>query len=400
MRQTPHIPHIIKAPLLMVALLCGARTATAQDMDHVLQLVAANNMQLQAATQTRQADLHQMKSEQALEGTEVSYSPFYTSGVGGIASSELVVSQGFDFPTLYSARRRARHTATEQMEWQQTALRQDILLQARLLCLQIIYLQKGLAIMDRRTAAMAEMQRLFDVKLAKGQATLMETNKLKMEQARLATERMGMQNKLQQARHALNALNGGVETAFTQADYPQWAQLGDDATTAAAYLATDAAVKATALSTETDKRRVQVSRMELMPRLAVGYRRNTEMKEARNGFLVGATVPLFAGRHKVHEARLRQEASESSAKEQLAQTQAYVQALLEERRLLQSALAACDAGLTDSALATLSLATEKGQLTAIQYCQEAEAAYANLSLREENLYRLHCVEAMLRKGEL
>lgn len=387
-------------PLLVLALVLCHQTATAQDMDHVLGVIAQNNMQLQASQQTQQAEQHQMKAEQSLPSTEVSYSPFYTSGVGGIASSELVVSQGFDFPTLYGARRQVRHAATSQMEWEHTGLRQDILLQARLLCLQVIYLKKSIAIANQRADTFDEMQRLFGLKLNQGEATLMEVNKLKIEQSQIAAEKTRLHNELQQALHALKALNGGTDVAFTQTTYPEWADPGDDATIAAGYLATDAAVKASAQATETNRKRVRVSRMEQIPRLAVGYRRNTEMKEARNGFLVGATMPLFTGRHKTQEARLRLEASATAAQEQRTQAQARVQTLLEERRLLRTALADCDTALTDSTLATLTLATTKGQMTAIEYCREAEAAYTHQELYEEQLYRLQCVEAMLRKGEL
>ena len=128
----------------------GSHKAFAQDIEQILSQVAANNIQLQALQKSQEADLHQLKSQSNLEGTEIEYSPFYTSGVSGMASSELVVSQGFQFPTLYAARRKYRQTASTQMDSEKLALKQEILLQARLLCLQIIYLRKCAVIEDRR----------------------------------------------------------------------------------------------------------------------------------------------------------------------------------------------------------------------------------------------------------
>lgn len=377
----------------------GSHKACAQDIEHVLASIEANNIQLQALQKKQEADRHQMKSESNLGETEIEYSPFYTSGVGGMASSELVVSQGFDFPSLYAARRKAQMAAYAQMGCEQLALKQDILLQARLLCLQIIYLRKCMAIEDQRMEALSRMEQLFNVKLENGEATIIEVNKLKIEKSGLEKTRLQTASSLQKARHALQALNGGKEVAFSRTDYPQQGEMEDDASVLTRYLANDAGLKATRLSVETAAGKVKVSKMESLPQLAVGYRRNTELKEVSNGFLVGASIPIFSNRHKTREARKRQEAAELDAAEKQSSTQSYVESLLEERNLLRTALATFSMSLTDSTLATLATATEEGQITAIGYCQEAEALYKSKSDYEECLYTLQCIEAMLRKSD-
>lgn len=377
----------------------GSHKACAQDIEHVLASIEANNIQLQALQKKQEADRHQMKSESNLGETEIEYSPFYTSGVGGMASSELVVSQGFDFPSLYAARRKAQMAAYAQMGCEQLALKQDILLQARLLCLQIIYLRKCMAIEDQRMEALSRMEQLLNVKLENGEATIIEVNKLKIEKSGLEKTRLQTASSLQKARHALQALNGGKEVAFSRTDYPQQGEMEDDASVLTRYLANDAGLKATRLSVETAAGKVKVSKMESLPQLAVGYRRNTELKEVSNGFLVGASIPIFSNRHKTREARKRQEAAELDAAEKQSSTQSYVESLLEERNLLRTALATFSMSLTDSTLATLATATEEGQITAIGYCQEAEALYKSKSDYEECLYTLQCIEAMLRKSD-
>ncbi len=377
----------------------GSHKACAQDIEHVLASIEANNIQLQALQKKQEADRHQMKSESNLGETEIEYSPFYTSGVGRMASSELVVSQGFDFPSLYAARRKAQMAAYAQMGCEQLALKQDILLQARLLCLQIIYLRKCMAIEDQRMEALSRMEQLLNVKLENGEATIIEVNKLKIEKSGLEKTRLQTASSLQKARHALQALNGGKEVAFSRTDYPQQGEMEDDASVLTRYLANDAGLKATRLSVETAAGKVKVSKMESLPQLAVGYRRNTELKEVSNGFLVGASIPIFSNRHKTREARKRQEAAELDAAEKQSSTQSYVESLLEERNLLRTALATFSMSLTDSTLATLATATDEGQITAIGYWQEAEALYKSKSDYEECLYTLQCIEAMLRKSD-
>ena len=395
-----HLYHSLMWFPVWAVLATGSHKAFAQDIEQILSQVAANNIQLQALQKSQEADLHHLKSQSNLEGTEIEYSPFYTSGVSGMASSELVVSQGFQFPTLYAARRKYRQTASTQMDSEKLALKQEILLQARLLCLQIIYLRKCAVIEDRRMESLSRMEHLFDMKLENGEATIMETNKLKIEKNSLEKTRCQTHASLRKAQLALQALNGGKEVTLSQNDYPLLPDNGDDATVLASYMANDATLKASRLSVENATGAVKMSKMENLPQLAVGYRRNTEMKEVRNGFLVGASLPLFSNRHKTQEARKRQEAAELDAAEKQTAIHSLATSLLEERNLLRTTLATFDMSLTDNTLATLATATEAGELSAIDYCREAESLYRSLTEYEECLYTLHCVEAMLRKNDL
>ena len=91
--------------ILCVGILCfNGLTAGAQGIDEILQQIARNNPQLHAQDKARNAEKIELKTSNNLDRTAVSYSPFFANGVQGIASSELVVSQDFDFPTLYAGR--------------------------------------------------------------------------------------------------------------------------------------------------------------------------------------------------------------------------------------------------------------------------------------------------------
>ncbi|MEE0690498.1 MAG: TolC family protein, partial [Bacteroidaceae bacterium] len=91
--------------ILCVGILCfNGLIADAQGIDEILQQIARNNPQLHAQDKARNAEKIELKTSNNLDRTVVSYSPFFANGVQGIASSELVVSQDFDFPTLYAGR--------------------------------------------------------------------------------------------------------------------------------------------------------------------------------------------------------------------------------------------------------------------------------------------------------
>ena len=84
-----------------------AATAGAQTVEDVLRSVEMNNLELKALLKGNEASSLELKQQNSLDDLSVEYSPFFNANVSGMASSELVVTQGFDFPTLYGARRKA-----------------------------------------------------------------------------------------------------------------------------------------------------------------------------------------------------------------------------------------------------------------------------------------------------
>ena len=81
--------------------LCMPQGGKSQPIDELLQQIERNNKSLQALRQENEAARQEIRSQNNLEDPSVEYSPFYTKGTDGMSSSELVVSQGFDFPTRF-----------------------------------------------------------------------------------------------------------------------------------------------------------------------------------------------------------------------------------------------------------------------------------------------------------
>ena len=129
----------MKHTALFIAALLAAAAAQAQTIEDVLRSVEQNNVELKAARKGNEAAALEAKQVNNLEGLSVEYSPFFSGEVGGIASSELVVSQGFDFPTLYGARKKANRLQGDVRDMEYQTARRDILLQflveSLLLCL-------------------------------------------------------------------------------------------------------------------------------------------------------------------------------------------------------------------------------------------------------------------------
>ena len=105
----------------------------AQQLESVLQQIEQNNKELQAQQQLTEAAKMEVRTQNNLEDVQVSYSPFFGEGIDGVASSEMVVSMGFDFPTLYATRHQSGNLQHTYLDHQQQVVRRTILLQAKTL---------------------------------------------------------------------------------------------------------------------------------------------------------------------------------------------------------------------------------------------------------------------------
>ncbi len=383
----------------LLLLLLPAPTA-AQAIDSLLLSIEANNKGLQALRQDYAAARQDAKAENRLEGPSVEYSPFFHRGVKGLASSELVVSQGFDFPTLYAARSKQARLEQAADGWQYESARRDVLLQAKLHCLDLVRLSREKALLAERRRDADQLLALYEERLAKGDATLIEINKIKMDHMAIRTAETANAQARDAALQALRALNGGQPVTFDARQYPPAPVAADPDTLLARLLRSDAALRAAEATVSARRQDVKVSRQSWMPRLELGYRRNTDRTDPSHGLLVGATIPLFAQRHRVKAARQRLAGAKLQQEEVRLQAQRDLRTQLAALRQTEEALAAYDDSLMHATLQALRKAVAGGQLPLTDYYTEADAVYRNLQerLRLEGEYQKAL--ALLLQNEL
>ena len=126
-----------------------------------------------------------------------------------------------------------------------------------------------------------------------------------------------------------------------------------------------------------------------MPKLSVGYRRNTSLDEKSNGFLIGGSIPLFSNRKKVKIARAQEVGARLQLDNARLQAEATVQSRYNEVLQLQEAMKAYDVPLMHETLDMLKQAVMAGQLSIIEYYVEVDGVYRNLQayIQIENQYQ-------------
>lgn len=363
--------------------------AQAQDIASVLQQIEANNKELQALKESNEAAKMEVQTRNNLEDPSIEYSPFFAKGVSGVASSEMVLRQGFDFPTLYYSRNRSGKLQQEALDMQQLAARREILLQAKNLCLDLIRLNKEQALLTERKKNADELLAFFKKRLNEGDATLIEVNKIKMERMSIQTEMSQNIAAHRTALQSLLAMNGNLPLSFSESCYPEVASINSYDALYDEVMLSDASLKAADATARTTTQEVGISKQNWLPKLEVAYRRNTSLSEASNGFLVGGSIPLFSNRKKVKIAKAQALGAQLQLENTRLQLTAQIQSQFNEMQQLKEALSVYDVQLMENTLKMLKEAVLAGQLSIIEYYVEAEGVYRNMQayLEVENQYQ-------------
>lgn len=349
------------------------------DIGEVLVSVRKNNPELGSLQMETEAMVLQLKNENILEDPSIEYSSFYSGQVTGQASSELVVSQGFDFPTLYAARHKKNELSKASLESSLDNERRRILLDAKNLCLDIIMYRQIGELLDMQSEIAGELLRLYEQRLSAGDASALEVNKIRMELMGTATDVAANRAALDAATRSLTAMNGGIPVVFEAGTFPLMEDVADTETAVSGYLAGDAGIIAAENAAEAARKEISVSRQGWIPKLEIGYRRNTEIRDAVNGFLVGCSIPIFSNHKKVSMAKARSASAQSNLNYKRVTAETEVRSILVEMDQTKAALDAYDETLMRETLVLLRQAVEGGEISLIEYFTEASAIYGNLT---------------------
>lgn len=386
---------------IIIAAIAIAATANikAQDINAVLKSIEQNNVELKALQKGNEAAGIEIKSQNTLEDLSIEYSPFFQSKVSGIASSELVITQGFDFPTLYGARKKAGKLQRNVLDMQYQTARRDILLNAKKLCLDIINYNKQKQLLQERRKNADELLAMFKVKFDNGEATSLELNKIKLDRMNLETELVQADTKHANALQQLQALNGGLPIEVNMNEYPA-VPADNDQTMYEKAVATDWNVRTAQASVLAAEQDVKVNKQSWIPKLEIGYRRNTDGDMASNGFLVGGSIPLFSSKNKVKIAKARQSEAVMQHANARINAENSARALVNQMKQLKASVDAYDVPLMRQTLKLLRTAVENGEISVTDYYVEAENIYKNMTTYMDIERQYQDVVTEIYKNEL
>lgn len=371
-----------------------------ETLEEYLKMVEERNPSMKVAAVNAEALSQELSAENRLEPISIEYSPFFRRGEGGTASSELIIQQEFDFPTLYGARTKESAARVRTAALEGGVTKRNLLLEAKLAYLDAVYAGKILTLSREREENSKKILELTRKMAENGVATPLDVNRAQMEVMSASSAVAQAEGNLQGALAIMAGFVGGTATV-SAGDYPALPLFSaTDSSTVKRLAESDPALTVGRSEVENGEKSLSVAKNALLPKIAVGYRRNTEGKEAVNGFLVGLSLPLYSGNAAMKAARLQSEAKALEVETEAMRIESELMAKNAECCSLQAGLAAYNLEIMKESLHLLGRSVELRNVTLPDYYQQANDVYDKLEEYLDVENRLQRAAAELLRNAL
>ena len=359
-------------------MLLGTLTTRAQNsIDQVLKSIETNNKSLQANTKMTDAQKLEAQTGKFLANPSVEWEQMWGNRNNPGSEYTLTVKQSLDFPTTYSNKNKLANLKANTIGFQSAAYRQQLLLNAKQTCIEIIYLRKQKSLLDERLANAEAMFALYKKRFESGDANQLELNKIQLELLNAQNQSRLNKAALTAAEEQLRNFNGGNPITFDATDYPTGEELINFDQLQAAFMEADPNLKSLTGDQEIANREVKLSRSLTLPKFDVGYKRNAAKDHvASNGFMVGVSIPLFENKNTVKKAKAQAEFATASLEDNRLNLKTNLQQLYQQAEALQISRADYAKVLEQQRnIELLNKALNAGQLSVIDYFTELTTIY-------------------------
>ena len=302
----------------------------------VLQLVEKNNTTLAAMRKRAEAEQYGYKAERTLDAPEVGFDYLWGSPADIGNRKDISVTQSIDIAALTGARGKLADSRSELSDMQYRIGRQDILLEAKLLYIKIVYCNAMENELQSRIARSAQVEAAYLDMQTRGETDMIEVNKAHL--SYLAQKNALARNEVERASllSELQSLNGGepVEVnAFAYspdevlpADFSAWYDEASQKSPELAYARKNV---------ETGAAESRTAKMANYPVLTAGYMAELVKGSNFRGLTLGISLPLWSVRSKVRQANASYEAAKLEERDASAQMYASFKALYDKAKGLQ-----------------------------------------------------------------
>ncbi len=341
------------------------------DVIRVLKEVEANNKSIQSNKKYWEARRTEFKTGLTPYDPQVEYDYLFGSPVGAGNQRDFSVTQRLDFPTTYKRKRELSNTQIAQTDLQQSVYRQGILLQAKLVTLQIIYFNKKGAELNRRLANTQQLVADYQKKLDKGDVIILDVNKAKLQLLNIQNEVALNNNEIQVSTTRLTELNGGQAIQVVDTIYPATVIVPDFETLDSLIEANDPILKVYEQEKEIMQRQIAVQKSLNLPKIETGYHSQGILGQSYKGVHAGITVPLWKNKNRLKAAQANLDYTNINAEthviEHRLENKGYYDQLAVRLKSMQDYK---DLLATLNNTELLNKALRLGQITIIQYFQD------------------------------
>ncbi|MBK9636933.1 MAG: TolC family protein [Bacteroidetes bacterium] len=302
-----HNTIIIKILLLVI---CSSANAQST-IENVLAQINKNNKTILATAQYYHAQNLEFKTGLNPSNPTAEYDFLRGSPANAGNQHDFAITQQFDFPSAYIKRVQLAKTQIAKSEYEIISNRQDILLEAKKVCIALVYHNKLQAQLTQQKQNFEKLLASFQTKLDTGDGNILDVNKAKLQLVQIKKKFQENVSAISELNIKLAELNGGTEILFTDTVYfsptsiPDFAQLESD------YENADPLLKMLQQQKLISKKQLELSKSLWLPKMELGYHYQGILGQTYSGFHTGISVPLWENKNTVKQKKSQLLYSES-----------------------------------------------------------------------------------------
>jgi len=280
-------------------------------IDGILAEIEKNSTELSALREKMEAEKIGNKTNIYLQNPEVEFNYLWGHPTSIGNRKDFSIKQTFDFPTSYSYRNQISDLKNEQLYLVYQKQMKNILLKARLICVDLVYYNSLKLELSKRLIQAKNNENAYKLKLDKGEANILEYNKSLLNLLNISSELESVEIERNYLLSELILLNGGQIIEFRDStfelvslnpDFEQWFASAEQNNLVLSWLKKDIKIK---------EATTKLNRAISLPKFQAGYMSENVIGQEFQGISVGMTIPLWENKNKLKFAKANIIASES-----------------------------------------------------------------------------------------
>jgi len=365
---------IITIPILLLG--AAFQIEAQSDVASVLKVVEENNITLKALRKSTDAQTLGNKTDIFLDGPEIEGGYLWgkPSDLGN--RTDISISQTFDFATISGMKSKVANIRNMSAEQQFSVGRKEILLQAKLLCINAIYLNKQKIELEKRHAEAGELLSIYTKRLETGDANRLEYNNARVGFSTIEGEKQLNNIEQESVIDELTSINGGNTVDFGCTTYPDelladtFEQLYSSAEQASPELAYFRQEE------EVERNMLKLMRTQNLPSVTTGYMSEKVGSEHFQGITLGIAIPLWSNKNKTAQSKAAIAAAESRTADATSNYRNRLKMLYKKTQSLKLLLDNYNSLLESSNnTSLLRKALDLGEISLYNYLQELATYY-------------------------
>ncbi len=345
----------------------------------VLASVEKNNPELQALRKRTESEKYGFKAERMVEAPEVGFDYLWGSPADIGTRKDISVTQSIDIATISGTKGKIAKSESELSDMQFNVRRQEILLQAKLLYINIIYCNAVGAELERRLERSEKVESVYRDMQVRGETDMIEVNKAHL--AYLAQRNALARNKMEADgfRLELQRLNGGEPLEINDLSYVRSDMLPADFDTWYKEVADRSPeIRAARQNVKVNEAVARGIKMSSCPTITAGYMAELVKGSNFRGLTLGLSIPLWSARSKTRQANLSCEASRLEVKDVEASEYSALRSLYEKASGLKdlSDELALSLAVSDEAMSMTEKKFNEGEISLMDSIMELSLYYS------------------------